>query len=61
MMLCFAVVGEHVSTLHNGSGLLYYAVVGEHVSTLHNIVQQHTDWVNDVVLSCGGRTCKYFT
>ena len=22
-------------------------------------MEHHTDWVNDIVLCCGGRTCKY--
>lgn len=23
-------------------------------------MEHHTDWVNDIVLCCGGRTCKMF-
>lgn len=24
-------------------------------------MEHHTDWVNDIVLCCGGRHCKFFT
>lgn len=23
-------------------------------------MEHHTDWVNDIVLCCGGRNCEYF-
>ena len=23
-------------------------------------MEHHTDWVNDIVLCCNGKTCKYF-
>lgn len=23
-------------------------------------MEHHNDWVNDIVLCCGGRNCKYF-
>lgn len=32
--------------------------VYEHERFLHGM-EHHTDWVNDIVLCCGGRHCKY--
>lgn len=34
--------------------------VYEHERYLQNM-EHHTDWVNDIVLCCGGRNCMYFS
>jgi WD repeat-containing protein 48 len=33
--------------------------VYEHERYLHGM-EHHTDWVNDIVLCCGGRHCNHF-